>query len=152
MEESKKILLPSKKFTKAPEEELNIKLDLETSESLMRIGDKDIILDIAELFNKERNESKNYKIYGKMRMVFRNMYSGSSEYSYMEERLYLNGDGSDNNFEGFLPYDEFALLRRDLYREVNVPNAGSTLGTFSQNLQFSGSTSHQWQRWLQFHL
>jgi hypothetical protein len=143
MEESKKIILPSKKFTKAPEEELSIKLDLETSESLMRIGDKDIILDVAELFNKERNESKNYKIYGKMRMIFRNMYSGSSEYSYIEERLYLNGDGSNNNFEGFLPYDEFAFLRRDLYREVNVPNAGSTLGTFSQNLQFSGSTSHR---------
>jgi hypothetical protein len=143
MEESKKILLPSKKFTKAPEEELNIRLDLETSESLMRIGDKDIILDVAELFNKERNESKNYKIYGKMRMVFRNMYSGSSEYSYIEERLYLNGDGSDNNFNGFLPYDEFAFLRRDSYREVNIPNAGSTLGTFTQNLHFSGSTSHR---------
>jgi hypothetical protein len=144
MEENKKILLPSKRYHKSPEEELNLEMGLETSQSLLRIGDKDIVLDIAELFNKERNESTNYKVYGKLKMVFRNMYSGTSEYEYLTERLYLNGDGADNNFHGFLPYDEYAFLRRDVYRQINTAtNAGATLGVFNYTPGTTGSTEHR---------
>ena len=142
MEENKEILLPSKKYANAPDQELDLRINLETSESLLRIGDRDIVLDVAELFNKERNESVNYKIYGKLRMIFRNLYTGSTNYSYLEERLYLNTDGSTGDFGGSLPYDEFAFLRRDVYREVNLPSAGSTLGTFTPNIVTSGSTEH----------
>ena len=144
MEENKKILLPSKRYKKADDQELNLELGLENSESLLRIGDKDIILDLAKLYVDERNASPNYKIYGKLRMIFRNMYSGTTEYSYLKERLYLVGDGTENNnFPGFIPYDEFAFLRKDVYREVNVPTSKSTLGTFTPNITYSGSTAHQ---------
>ena len=144
--EKKQIILPSKKFAKADDQELELKLNLDNSDTLMRIGDRDIILDIDELYNKERNESINYKIYGKLKMVFRNLYSGSTPYSYLKQRLYLTGDGSniqDNTvFDGYLPYDEFAFLRRDVYREVNLPVTGNTLGTFTPNIVKSGSTEH----------
>ena len=140
--EKKQIILPSKKFAKADEQELELKINLDNSDTLMRIGDRDIILDIDEIYYKERNESINYKIYGKLKMVFRNLYSGSTpNYPYLEERLYLNGDGSDGNFNGFLPYDEFAFLRRDVYREVNLPLSKSTV-EFEQNIVKSGSTEH----------
>ena len=66
MEENKKIVLPSKKFANAPDEELDLKLNLDTSESLLRIGERDIVLDVAKLYSKERNDSINYKIYGKL--------------------------------------------------------------------------------------
>jgi hypothetical protein len=75
-------------------------------------------------------------------MIFRNLYTGSTNYSYLEERLYLNTDGSTGDFEGSLPYDEFAFLRRDVYREVNLPTSGSVLGTFTPNIVTSGSTAH----------
>jgi hypothetical protein len=141
--EKKQIILPSKKFAKADEQELELKLNLDNSDTLMRIGDRDIILDIDEQYFKERNESINYKIYGKLRMVFRNLYSGSTgEYEPLQKSLYLSGDGSDNNFDGFLPYDEFAFLRRDVYREVNLPVTGNTIGTFTPNIVKSGSTAH----------
>lgn len=142
MEENKEILLPSKKYANAPDQELDVRVGLDTSESLLRIGDRDIILDVAKLYEKERNECVNYKIYGKLRMIFRNLYTGSTNYSYLEERLYLNSDGSDGNFQGTLPYDEFAFLRRDVYREVNLPTSGSVLGTFTPNIVTSGSTAH----------
>ena len=109
MEDKKEILLPSKRFKKADEQELNINLGLESSQTLLRIGDKDVVLDIDKLYDKERNESKKYKIYGKLKMVFRNMYSGDTSYNYLQERLYLNGkgDGVGNpTLAGFLPYDE----------------------------------------------
>jgi hypothetical protein len=141
--EKKQIILPSKKFAKADEQELELKLNLDNSDTLMRIGERDIILDIDEQYYRERNESINYKIYGKLKMVFRNLYSGSTgEYEPLQKSLYLSGDGSDNNFDGFLPYDEFAFLRRDVYREVNLPVTGNTLGTFTPNIVKSGSTAH----------
>jgi hypothetical protein len=144
--EKKQIILPSKKFAKADDQELELKLNLDNSDTLMRIGERDIILDIDEQYYKERNESINYKIYGKLKMVFRNLYSGSTPYSYLKQRLYLTGDGSNIQdstvFDGYLPYDEFAFLRRDVYREVNLPVTGNTLGTFTPNIVKSGSTAH----------
>jgi hypothetical protein len=79
-------------------------------------------------------------------MVFRNLYSGSTPYSYLKQRLYLTGDGSNITdstvFDGYLPYDEFAFLRKDVYREVNLPVTSNTLGTFTPNIVKSGSTAH----------
>lgn len=147
MKEKKEILLPSKRFKKAEEQDLNLSVGLETSQTLLRIGDKDIILDIDKLYDKERNESKKYKIYGKLKMIFRNMYSGDTSYDYLQERVYLNGkgDGSDNpTLAGFLPYDEFAFLRRDLRRQITTPSSvsGSTLGEYNPTFTYTGPTGH----------
>jgi len=142
MEENKKILLPSKRYKKANDEDVTIKLNLESSESLMRIGDKDIVLDIAELYNKERNESRKYKIYGKLKMIFRNMYSGNADYVYLKNNLYLVGNGTTTDWTGHIPYDEFAFLRRDVVREYNTPQTGQTLSVFTQSLSVVGNTGH----------
>jgi hypothetical protein len=143
MEEKKEIILPSKRYANADEQELSVKLNLETSESLLRIGDKDIILDVAKLYNDERNRSVNYKIFGKMNMVFRNMYSGNTEYDYLKERLYLVGDGSNNNFTGYIPYNEFAFLRRDVYRQITTIPTGTTLGgEYNPTTSYTGSREH----------
>jgi hypothetical protein len=147
MENKKEILLPSKRYKKADEQDLTLNIGLETSQTLLRIGDKDIILDIDKLYDKERNESNKYKIYGKLKMVFRNMYSGDTSYDYLQKRVYLNGrgDGLDNpTLAGFLPYNEFAFLRRDLYRKVVTPSSvsGSTLGDYTPSLTYVGSTDH----------
>lgn len=142
MEENKKILLPSKRYKKADSEDVDVRVNFETSESLMRIGDKDIVLDLDELFYKERNNSTTYKIFGKMKMIFRNMYSGNTEYTYLKDRLYLVGDGTDNNHTGFIPYDEFAFMRQDVVREYNVINSGTTLSEFTPTYQLVGPTGH----------
>lgn len=143
MEENKKIVLPSKKFANAPDEELDLKLNLDTSESLLRIGERDIVLDIAKLYSKERNDSINYKIYGKLKMVFRNLYCGNTDYTYLKDRLYLVGDGTTTDHTGFLPYDEFAFMRRDVYREINTSEIRDTIPTvFTLLTGHTGSTNH----------
>ena len=60
--EKKEILLPSKKYFKADEQDLNLNVKLENDETLLREGDKDIVLNLSELFDTERNKSINYKI------------------------------------------------------------------------------------------
>ena len=76
--EKKKLILPSKKFFGAIDEDLNLKINLDESKNLLREGDRTILLDTSVLFSKERNESTYYKVHGKLKMVFRNLYSGST--------------------------------------------------------------------------
>jgi hypothetical protein len=127
--ENKEILLPSKRYFKADEQDLNLNVKLENDEVLLREGDMDVILNQADLFDTERNKSTQYKIYGKIKMIFRNMYSGYTDYTPLARNLYLNGDGSDGNFLGYVPYNEFAFLRNDVIRELSVPQSGATLGS-----------------------
>ena len=140
--ENKKILSPSKRYKKSESEDLQFRTELQRTESLLREGDKTIILDIAELYRKERNKSNNYKIYGKLNMVFRNLYSGTSPYSPLLNNLYLETDLYDpTDYSGFMPYDEFAFLRRDFKREFSKPTA-SNIGDYSPNIIVSGGTGH----------
>jgi hypothetical protein len=140
--DKKRIILPSKKFFGSINEDQTIRVGLDETENLLREGDRTIILSNAELFNKERNESNNYKIHGKLKMVFRNLYSGSSEYNPLLKKLYLVGDGGDNNFDGFIPYQEFAFLRKDVLRQVNTTQTISSLTIYTPSLTFSGLTEH----------
>jgi hypothetical protein len=139
--EKRKIILPSKRFFKSNEEDLSIRLDLKETENLLREGDKNIVLDIAELFNEERLKSNNYKIYGKIKMVFRNLYSGTTSFNPLLRKLYLPDSGI-NTAKGFLPYNEFAFLRNDIVREINKPTSGSDLITFTENITLSEIPDH----------
>jgi hypothetical protein len=140
----KQIILPTKRFANADAEDIDIRIGLDEEKSLLREGDRNIVLDINELFYKERNESKNYKIHGKIKMIFRNMYSGTTTYNPLLKNLYLVGDGSSGEDVGFLPYNEFAILRNDVLREVIDPSSvsGSTLSSYSPSFILTGYTGH----------
>lgn len=129
--EQNEILHPEKRYEKAPSEEMSISVTLDGKRKLLTNDDRDVILDLAELFNTERQASKNYKLYGKIKMVFRNMYTGTTLYEHLAQRLYLIGDGSDMNFDGYLPYDEFAFLRQDSLRQTVVVPDTTDLSQFT---------------------
>jgi len=141
----KEILLPEKRFKKSSPEELNLTINLTEEKTLLTNDDRDVILDVNKLFDKERNDSINYKLYGKMKMVFRNVYTGSTEYDYLQERLYINGDGSDaDEYVGSLPYNEYGLLRNDFNRQTHEVYSGTSLSGFDgYDLQQHGSQQHQ---------
>lgn len=140
--DKKKIILPTKRYFGSNAEDLNIGVGLDETKNLLREGDRTIILDTSVLFAKERNESPNYKIHGKMKMIFRNLYSGLSDYQPLAEKLHLIGDGSNGDFTGYLPYDEFAFIRRDVKREVNNVVSTSDLSSFSTNISVVGDSAH----------
>jgi len=140
----KQIILPDLKYENAPAVDLSLNVGFEEDKKLLRTDDRDIVLDLTQQFATERENCKRYKFYGKMKMIFRNLYAGTSEYSYLEQRLFLVGDGSDNCFGGYLPYNEFAFLRNDTYREVPVIPSVSTAEDFTGfELVLSGTTEHQ---------
>jgi hypothetical protein len=142
MEKNKSIVLPSKLYADAPDQDLSLRLDLEKSEGLLREGDRDIVLDLNDLFDQERNDCKSYKFYGKLKVIFKNLYSGSTDYNPLLQNLYLTGDGSNDVFTGYIPYNEFAFLRNDVLREQNLTLSGNNPGGFTQDLVFTGQTGH----------
>jgi len=139
--DKKRIILPKKKFFGAIDEDLSLKINLDESKNLLREGDRTVILDTSVLFAKERNESPNYKIHGKLRMVFRNMYSGSTTYDPLSTSIYVVDD-TGSNYDGFLPYNEFAFLREDVIREKNDPYSTAVLSAFTPNIVVTGLTNH----------
>jgi hypothetical protein len=149
--EKKQIILPTLRFEGAPAVDTQIRVGFDEQQSLLRTDDRDIVLDLAEQFATERANSKRYKFYGKMKMVFRNLYFGMTDYDYLKQRLYILGDGTNGDFRGYMPYDEFAFLRTDVYREtiepISVGTTGSTIGAMSGFTGFtlitSGTTTHQ---------
>ena len=142
--ENKKIILPRLRYENAPEMDSNLNVNFEEEKALLRNDDRDVVLDLMEQFATERAACDRYKLYGKMKMVFRNLYAGISDYDYLKERLALVGDGSDGNFTGYLPYDEFAFLRNDLYYETTEAVSLSGLTGFTGfSIITSGSTLHQ---------
>jgi len=144
--EQKRILHPEKRYEKAPSEEMLISVNLEGKRKLLTNDDRDVVLNVAELFNQERQDSKNYKIYGKIKMIFRNMYSGSTYYEFLRSKLSLVGDGSNQVWEGYLPYNEFAFFRQDVVRESvpieKVPDLANFTGFTPTITGTTGSTLH----------
>jgi len=142
--EKKQIILPKLRYENAPDVDSQIRVGFEEEKSLLRTDDRDIVLNLSEQFANERSNCKRYKFYGKMKMIFRNLYFGMSDYDYIKERLYILGNGTDGDFRGYLPYDEFAFLRNDIYRETTEQISVDSLDTFSGfTLTTSGSTTHQ---------
>jgi hypothetical protein len=141
MEEKKQIILPTKEYANAISRDLDYNVELESTQNLMRLGDRDIVLNLNDLFGAERAAGIDYKIFGKLKMIFRNMYTGATSFPYLEEKLFLVGDGSTGFFEGYLPYDEFAFLRRDVYRQItSFTNIG---GVYSGITNTTGDTRYQ---------
>jgi hypothetical protein len=149
--EKKQIILPTLRYEGAPAVDTQIRVGFEEQQSLLRTDDRDIVLNLAEQFATERSNSKRYKFYGKMKMIFRNLYFGMTDYDYLKERLYILSDGTNGDFRGYMPYDEFAFLRNDIYREtiepISVGTTGSTIGSMDAFSGFtlitSGHTTHQ---------
>lgn len=163
--EKKTIILPELTYFKSPSVDLTTRISLDSNEELLREGDRSIILDLEQQFSDERNEITNYKIYGKIRMIFRNMYEGAAGYTNLEQYLALRGDGSNNSFRGYLPYDEFAFIRTDTYRQdISIPSvSGSTYGTYApifqlpetprnkhQNISNMSAPYHNWNLYLSY--
>ena len=139
--EKKQIISPKLRYEGSPEVDTQIRVGLEEEKSLLRNDDRDIVLNLAEQFVTERSNSKRYKFYGKMKMIFRNLYFGMTDYPYVQDRLYILGNGTEGDFRGYLPYDEFAFLRNDVYRETTEPTSiGGTGSTFNSMDTFSGFT------------
>lgn len=138
MEENKKIILPTSRFSKSEDEDLNLRVGLENSESIIREGDRNVVLDINELYGEERRASDNYKIHGKLRMVFNNSFLGTTIYEPLLDKLYKTSINT-----GYLPYNEFAFIRDDIFKERNNIISTNNNDGFVIDIDTVGENDHK---------
>lgn len=126
----KKNLLSTKyRYENSNSENTQIRIGLETEQNIIKNNDRTVILNLSEQFYKEKNKCNQYKIFGKLRMIFRNLYSGTTEYNYLKSKLsYVK---NTTNWEGYLPYNEFAFRRNDIYHETIVKEIVDDLDDFN---------------------
>jgi hypothetical protein len=152
--EHKKIIQNSFRFGGANSESLNLSITLSEENSLLNDNEKNIVIDAKSVFNSERNNSKSYRIFGKLKMIFKNFYYGISQYNELKKHLYLVGDGSSGNTYGYLPYNEFAFIRNDnfkrIFQEVDVDELSTFTGftpTFKNESTHNVITEPSYHNW-----
>jgi hypothetical protein len=155
MDKQIKITLPQKRYSGAPSTDLNEPLYLSTTQGVLSESDRYVNVDLAQLFAEERKASETYRIYGKFSPLFSNAYTGTTTYPPLLNTLYLTQDpliSGAANYAGYLPYDEFAFIRRDVTRDVRT--SGGTyqevVGNFHQEVFPREAMTRNWNHYLTY--
>jgi hypothetical protein len=127
MDKEIKIIVPEKKYVGASSSDQNERVFFESDRKDFVDADRNIRVDLAELFNTERQASEKYRLYGKLVPMFSNSYTGTTEYEPLLNSLWLTSSpfiSNSSNYGGYPPYNEFAFIRNDVTRDK--PVSGNT--------------------------
>ena len=125
-------IVPSEyKFKGAPTLDIQVPFSLEGQKRLMVEGDRTVVLNLAERFDKERQNSSIFRVTGKISNIFDNVITGSTIYAPFRNDLYYIDpikSVSNNLWKGYPQYDEFTFLRtQGIDGHVDlVPKSAST--------------------------
>ena len=140
---NKNILSPLYRFAGSENYDTQIRISFEEEKNLLKNDDRDVVLNLSQQFYDEKNSCYNYKIFGKIRMIFRNLYYGESKYEYLREKLSLLPNQDTGSWDGYIPYNEYAFLRNDVYHEETIIPSMNTLLNFSGfTVMATGDTRH----------
>jgi hypothetical protein len=111
-DETIRIVRGQDRYAGAPSKNSSIKIGLEESNRSKIDNDRNIIINLNERFDHERDISKKYRLIGKISNVFSNFISGSTEYDVFRNNLYYEDLGNQNDtWKGYPQYDEFSFIR-----------------------------------------
>lgn len=128
------------KLTELEEDKL-LGVELFNDTKLLRENEYNVIIDANEQFIKERENSNRFNIYGKLKMVFKNQYSGTTGFTPLLKKLYLENDGT-GIAKGNLPYDEFAFIRNDISYLYNETPMGNDLVSYTPQIKLKNNPEH----------
>tara|TARA_R110001592_G_scaffold273379_2_gene540262 strand:- start:7264 stop:9012 length:1749 start_codon:yes stop_codon:yes gene_type:complete len=120
--QSIRIVRGSDRYAGAPDTDLSIQIPLENSKKSIIEGDRNVLINLEERFDHERQISTKFRIAGKIVNLFDNTVSGRcSNYAPFEEELYYidptqslvvaQGNVANAVWTGYPPYDEFNFFR-----------------------------------------
>lgn len=123
------IVRGTERYAGAPARDLGLGISLESEKRELIEGDRTVVLNLTERFNRERQDSTIYRLYGKCFLVFENSYVGFANtsnatfYSTLLDTLYYTDsdgglvNGQVNNdplvFSGYLPFNYFNILEEE---------------------------------------
>ena len=117
-----RIVRGSDRYAGAPDTDLFVQVPLENTKKSIIEGDRNVLLNLEERFDHERQISTKFRIAGKIVNLFDNTVSGKcSNYAPFEDEMYYinpeqslidaNGDKANAVWIGYPPYDEFNFFR-----------------------------------------
>lgn len=136
--DNKKIVLPKLRFKGSEESDINLKVNMGQETRHIIEGDRTVLLDQSQQYDKERQDSNKYRLTAVMRPIFKNltdvltsnidilseMFFNSEKVDYVINNTSANtpDDLNLNQLAGKLSYDEFDLFRKD-YNGSSDPNS-----------------------------
>lgn len=119
-----RIVLGSLRYKTSTDTNLSIATPIIQNSNKLNDFDRSIEVDLAQLFDDERQKSTTFRPVCKFQVLFNNSYTGSTNYEPLENNLYYINENdfilkkclinpSSLYWQGFLQYDEFDFIRSD---------------------------------------
>lgn len=110
-----RIVRGSDRYAGAPDTDLFIQVPLNSTKKQKIEGDRNVLLNLEERFNHERQISTKFRLSGKIVNIFNNSVSGKcSNYDPFKNSLYyldVENSVTTNVWKGYPQYDEFSFFR-----------------------------------------
>jgi hypothetical protein len=159
-----RIIESTQRYKGAPKQDQQMNIPLSQTQKELVEFDRSVDLNLATVFDEERQESFTFRPVGKYMMVFENAYTGSTTYVPFRDNLYYTNavqnaisyyptgnvppPGTMNSqipWDGFPQYPEFDLIRTD----NNVD--GYTIGNGKQiDFKSVSATTYNWSHYLSY--
>jgi hypothetical protein len=121
----------SKRFKGNSDKELFIQVPFKSTQQNYTQGDRTVLLNLAQRFDEERQQSNRIRIAGKLTNIINNSISGKTEYSpFKNDLYYLDSENSVNTnvWKGYPQYKEFTFVREEgiTGHTTFIPKSSST--------------------------
>ena len=138
-------IVPSdKRYKGAPTEDITLSVGLNGDRRTMVDGDRTVILNLAERFDQERQQSSIFRITGKITNIFNNVITGSTNYNpYKNSLYYLDPITSTqtNVWRGYPQFDEFNFFRTTSV-DGHIPFVSKSAFTYNWTTYLSYASSN----------
>lgn len=106
----------SKRYKGNSDKDLSLQVPFVSTQKNYTQGDRTVLLNLAQIFDNERQKSNNFRISGKIKNIFSNSVSGKTSYiPYRDDLYYLEPEQSVNTgvWKGYPQYKEFTFIRNE---------------------------------------
>jgi hypothetical protein len=154
-----RLILGSLRYKSASDVDFGLKVPfVQTSKQIVEY-DKNIDLDLQQVFDDERQKSTKFRPSAKLLYVFKNSYTGTSTYEPFRNILYyvnaeidaaISCTGGTASWAGFPQYSEFDLIRTDYNATGYTQPDSSVPPNYHIKFQPQSADSYNWSFYLSY--
>ncbi len=154
-----RIILGSLRYKSASNVDMAIKVPFIQTSKLITEYDKNIDLDLQQLFDDERQKSTKFRPSSKFLFVFKNSYTGTSTYEPFRNNLYYVNAENDAAIEctignaewaGFPQYTEFDFIRTDYGATGYTQPDSSSPPNYHLKFEPQSASSYNWSFYMSY--
>jgi hypothetical protein len=154
-----RLILGSLRYKSASNTDFGLKVPfLQTTKQFVEY-DKNIDLDLQQLFDNERQKSTKFRPSSKFLLVFKNSYTGTSTYEPFRNNLYYVNSENDASisctggvayWNGYPQYSEFDFIRTDFNMSGYTQPDSSTPPNYHLKFQPKSASSYNWSFYISY--